>query len=121
MFNKLKRNEVDTSKSLDENFKKTLLEVLEDAISGKFYEVDEEKFGSRKVADKWNEMIKQICNFKKDTTLQINELLQTTTKMDIIKEMISSSNKQTDALHSMSASSEELSASMMRLLICLKL
>ncbi|AQS11296.1 methyl-accepting chemotaxis protein 2 [Clostridium saccharobutylicum] len=111
MFNKLKRNEVDTSKSLDENFKKTLLEVLEDAISGKFYEVDEEKFGSRKVADKWNEMIKQICNFKKDTTLQINELLQTTTKLDIIKEMISSSNKQTDALHSMSASSEELSAS----------
>lgn len=58
MFGKLKRNEVDIFKSLDENLKKMLLEVFDDVIIGKFYEVDEEKFGFCKVVDKWNEMIK---------------------------------------------------------------
>lgn len=111
MFIKSKKTTNYTNHVSTNEFETSLLQLLEDSINEKFYKIDEKVLNSSELAEKWNEMIKVICSSKKETTLQINELLQTTTKMNIIKEMISSSNKQTHSLHSMSTSSEELAAS----------
>lgn len=63
------------------------------------------------MADKWNEMIDTLCMSRRETILDINNVLQMVTRMDSVRDMIKCVNIQTEALHSMSASSEELSAS----------
>lgn len=63
------------------------------------------------VVDKWNEMIDVLCENRREIIFDINDLLHTITKLDSIKDVINSVQKQTEALHSMSASSEEMTAS----------
>ncbi|MFT5875550.1 MAG: methyl-accepting chemotaxis protein [Clostridium sp.] len=56
-------------------------------------------------------MINKLCDSRRKTILDVNSVLQIVTRMDSVRDMIKSVNTQTVALHSMSASSEELSAS----------
>lgn len=65
----------------------------------------------KEVADKWNEMITWICEERKNSILNINNIMDLIIRMDSVRDMIKSINTQTDALHSMSANVEELSSS----------
>ena len=56
-------------------------------------------------------MLDLFCDDRKKILLDMNQLLQTMTKMDFIRDMIKSVNKQADAFHTMAEGSEELAAS----------
>jgi methyl-accepting chemotaxis protein len=91
--------------------KDILIKVFCDVIEGKSTKLTSDDTECDDVVDKWNEMINTLCESRRKTILDVNDVLQMVTKMDSVRDMIKSVNTQTDALHSMSASSEELSAS----------
>lgn len=91
--------------------KDILIKVFSDIIEGKKTEVSVSDLKSIDVVDKFNEMIKIFCDFKRKAVLDVNDVLQMVTKMDAVRDMIKSVEMQTEALHSMSSNSEQLSAS----------
>lgn len=91
--------------------KDILIKLFSDVIEGKVSKLTADDTECSEVVAKWNEMVTLLCENRKKTILDVNTLLQTVTKMDYIRTMIQKVNTQTDALHSMSANSEELSAS----------
>ncbi|MDF2614511.1 MAG: methyl-accepting chemotaxis protein signaling domain protein [Clostridia bacterium] len=107
---KLRRQTTATVNS-DYIHKDILLRVISDATEGKTTRLTTADTECKDLIEKWNEMISTLCDSRKNTIMQVNDLLRTVTKMDSVRDMIKSVNKQTEALNSMSASSEELSAS----------
>ncbi|MCJ7689133.1 MAG: methyl-accepting chemotaxis protein, partial [Clostridiaceae bacterium] len=91
--------------------KDILIKVFNDFIQGKPVKLDASGIESKEVVDKWNEVINTLSDSRRKTILDVNSVLQIVTRMDSIRDMIKSVNTQTESLHSMSASSEELSAS----------
>ncbi|MFL0246426.1 methyl-accepting chemotaxis protein [Candidatus Clostridium stratigraminis] len=91
--------------------KELLIKAFTEIIEGKTIKVNIEELGSKDVADKCNELISVLCESRRKSILEINEILRMVTRMDSVRDMIKSVDTQTEALHSMSASSEELTAS----------
>lgn len=91
--------------------KDILIKVFTDVIQGKATKLTAEDIECSDVVQKWNEMIDALCESRRKTIMEVNDVLQMVIKMDSVRDMIKSVNVQTEALHSMSASSEELSAS----------
>lgn len=91
--------------------KDILIKLFSDVIEGNVSTLTADDTECSEVIAKWNEMVTLLCESRKKTILDVNALLQTVTKMDYVRTMIQNVNTQTDALHSMSANSEELSAS----------
>jgi methyl-accepting chemotaxis protein len=98
-------------KDSDYIHKDVLIKILSDVIEGKAEKIDMDVIPCESVVDKWNEMIDVLCENRRKIIFDINDLLHTITKLDSIKDVINSVQKQTEALHSMSASSEEMTAS----------
>ena len=110
IFKKTKFNGEKNEKS-EYVHKDVLIRVVNDVIQGKVTKLTYEDTGCRELVDKWNEMINSLCVDKRQAIIEINDLLQMTTRMDSVRDMIKSVNKQTESLHSMSGNSEELLAS----------
>jgi len=91
--------------------KDVLIKMFSDVIEGKTAKINTDIIQCESVVDKWNQMIDVLCESRRKTIFDINDLLHMMTKMDSIKDMINSVHKQTESLHSMSASSEEMTAS----------
>ena len=92
--------------------KDILINILSDIIEGKMTKIDTNIIDDKSVVDKWNQKIDVLCANRRKNIMDINDLLQMVTKLDSIKDMISSVHQQTKALHSMSAHSEQMSASL---------
>lgn len=106
-----KSNPKVTKNSLGYIHKDILIKMFSDIIQGKATKLTTAEVGCSDVAEKWNEMISTLCESRRTSVLDVNNVLQMVTTMDSIRDMIKSVNTQTEALHSMSASSEELSVS----------
>lgn len=88
--------------------KDILINVFNDVIKNKPTKLTYDDTKCNDVVDKWNEMIKGLCESRRNVILDINDVLEIVTRMDSVRGMIKSVNTQTTALHSMSSSSEEL-------------
>ncbi len=91
--------------------KDILIDILSDVIEGKIVKIGTDTIECEDVVHKWNQMIDVICESRRRTILDVNDLLQRITGMDSIKDMINSVHEQTEALHSMRVSSEEMASS----------
>lgn len=111
--NYFKKSKNDTNKIYNQEVinKNNLIKVITDIIEGKSVRVSDSEIGCIEVTNKLNEMLELICGNRRKTTLDVNAVLQTVIRMDSVKDILNSVNKQTESLHSMSASSEELGAS----------
>src|SRR5690606_22176952 len=86
--------------------KDVLINIISDVLEGKTVKLDTNTVKCEEVVEKWNQMMDMICEDRRKTIFDINDLLYTITRMDSIKDMLNSVHQQTEALHSMSASSE---------------
>lgn len=114
MFGKLfsKQRKLKSSKGMqDAVSKEKLLKLISSILEGNCGFINEDEIGCKEITEKWNQMLKMLCENRKKTLLDINSLLQTVIRMDSIKDMVNSVSKQTDSLHTMAANSEELTAS----------
>lgn len=91
--------------------KDVLINIISDVLEGKTVKLDTNTVKCEEVVEKWNQMMDMICEDRRKTIFDINDLLYTITRMDSIKDMLNSVHQQTEALHSMSASSEQMTAS----------
>jgi methyl-accepting chemotaxis protein len=114
MFKKfLQKSNSSTNKNINNEYihKDTLIKIFSDFIQGKTTQLTANDVGCSDAADKWNELINTLCESRRKTVLDVNDVVQTVTRMDSVRNMIKNVNVQTEALHSMSAGSEELTAS----------
>jgi methyl-accepting chemotaxis protein len=91
--------------------KKNLLQAIKNVQEGKTAYLDETYLGCEEVAREWNAMLDSICVEKSIAVLGVNNLLGEVTKMDFIKHMIDDVRRQSQAMNSIAASSEEMAAS----------
>jgi methyl-accepting chemotaxis protein len=91
--------------------KDVLIDIFSSVIQGKARKLSANELECNGVEEKWNEMISVICDDKRKTILEVNDILQIVTRMDAVKDMINSVNTQTESLHFMSSGSEQLSSS----------
>lgn len=91
--------------------KDVLIKIFSDIIEGKMTKLDDHAIECEGVVDKWNQLVDTLIAERRKAILELNELLQMVARMDSIKDMITSVHQQTEALHSMSANSEEMAAS----------
>lgn len=106
-----KKIKADGSKGSEYIHKDILLRVFSDLIEGKATKLNSSDTLCNEVIEKWNEMLDVLKDTGRSTILDINTVLQNITRMDSLRDMQKSVITQTEDLHSMSASSEELSAS----------
>ncbi|MFA5523081.1 MAG: methyl-accepting chemotaxis protein [Tissierellales bacterium] len=110
-LNKNKEKPLRRDLSLDKLNKDTILLAMAKFIDGKPSYLTEEDVGSIEIAQKWNELIDHIVAEKKQTTMDVNRIVEEITRMDSMRDMIKSADLQRDSLHTMVANSEELTAS----------
>lgn len=94
----------------DETHKK-LLPLLEDLKHGKKVYADKDTLGSVEVSEAWNQMVDTVFADRDKSILSVNSMLGFITEMTYVKDMINEVRAQNEALHTMAASSEEMSAS----------
>jgi methyl-accepting chemotaxis protein len=109
LFNgkKTPKEERDIDKKLREN----LIEIMTRALEDNLTYINESELEDEELRTLWNKVVEKFYRNKNSTVVDINNLLERVTKLDSIKEMIGSVNKQTEALHTMAASSQELAQS----------
>lgn len=91
--------------------KESLIKAISNVIDGKVSHINEEDLGCKEIAALWNKMLDSICQDKKKSTFQANNILRFVTEMDFVKEMIDDVRIQSRTFHNIAASSEEMSAS----------
>lgn len=91
--------------------KKKLVEAIKSIREGKAVYLDETALDCAEIAHEWNTMVDMICTERRNTVLGVNNLLAEVTKMDFIKNMIGGVRQQSQSMHSIAASSEEMAAS----------
>ncbi|AWI05420.1 methyl-accepting chemotaxis protein [Clostridium drakei] len=115
MFKKLLKNteerKYEGSSNAEYIQKDLLINLFNDLIQGKPRKLTLEDVNCGDIVDKWNEVIDTLCSTRRKSVLEVNDLLQRVTRMDSVRDIIKSVDTQTEALHSMSANSEELAAS----------
>ncbi|OBR94660.1 MULTISPECIES: methyl-accepting chemotaxis protein [Clostridium] len=114
MFDKLLKK-TDTKEdqyvSSDYIHKDILVKLFSDAAQGKMTKLSLRDVKCSDVVEKWNEVIDVMCESRKKSILETNDVLQMVIRMDSIRDIIKSVDIQTEHLHSMSQNSEELEAS----------
>ncbi|MGE5631910.1 MAG: methyl-accepting chemotaxis protein [Caulobacteraceae bacterium] len=88
-----------------------LFHLFSETEAGKFVLADKSKLGDETLAAAWNKMADTLHLEKKNKMLEVNKILGYITEMTYVKDMISEARVQNDAAHSITASSEEMSAS----------
>lgn len=115
MFKKLLKNTEERKYEHSSNSeyiqKDILINLFNDLIQGNPRKLTLEDVDCGDIIDKWNEVIDTLCGSRRKSVLEVNDLLQSVTRMDSVRDIIKSVDTQTEALHSMSANSEELAAS----------
>ena len=108
-FDKMKTVE----KAKEDNFKlkENLIKVLTRILEDDFSYVNEYELGDAELTILWNEVIEKFYKNRNSNISDINNLLESVTRLDSINEMIGSTNRQTENLHTMAESSQELAGS----------
>lgn len=88
-----------------------LFHLFSETEAGSFVQADRSKLGNEELAAAWNKMLDALYLEKKNKMLEVNNILRYITEMTYVKDMISEARVQNDAAHSITASSEEMSAS----------
>ncbi|MTI57449.1 MAG: chemotaxis protein [Geosporobacter ferrireducens] len=88
-----------------------LLYLFKELEAGKIVLADKSKFKNEALATVWNDMVNSIYLEKKNKMLEVNKILGYITEMTYVKDMINEARAQNDAIHMITASSEEMSAS----------
>lgn len=107
---KKQRKTKETNKELELN-KEGILSIIDGLIRNDKHLVDESETGDKDISQAFNDLIDKRAQEKRQTTLSVNQLLSEMTKIDCAREMMKSVENQTDSLHTMVSSSQELSAS----------
>lgn len=88
-----------------------MLRLIEELRQGKKAYVDKNVLGSEELAAAWNGMLDAVFEERRKCILSVNDMLGFMTEMTYVKDMIKEVRAQNEALHTMAASSEEMSAS----------
>ncbi|HYF81664.1 MAG TPA: methyl-accepting chemotaxis protein [Clostridia bacterium] len=88
-----------------------MLPLIEGLKQGKKLYAEENVLGSGEISDAWNKMVDTVFADKSKSILAVNNMLGFITDMTYVKDMVNEVRAQNEALHTMSASSEEMSAS----------
>lgn len=91
--------------------KDVLIQLFKGFQNGQANAVTAEAIGCPEVAAAWQDLIAAEEQYRAKTILEINQILESVTRMDMVRDMIKNVGRQTDSLHQMSSNSEELSAS----------
>lgn len=114
MFGLRKKNMFeDVGRKTDEGkiCKENIIEAIKGIRAGRAAYLDETTLGCKEVAQEWNAMVDMLCSERKNTVLGVNSLLGEVTKMDIVKSMVNGVRRQSESMHAIAASSEEMAAS----------
>lgn len=98
----------------NENLNYVNYEHLVNAIDNIFkdnYSYVTEEIGSKEVAEKWNRLLDKLNEENTNMVLDMNKMLGVISKMDSVKLMISSIDKETKALNDMVKNSDNLNMS----------
>lgn len=90
---------------------KSIIEAIKAIRAGKAVYLDETMLEHKNVAREWNAMVDMLCTERNNTVRAVNNLLGEITKMDIVKSMLGGVRQQSESMHSIAASSEEMAAS----------
>lgn len=88
-----------------------LINAIENIFHENYSYVSEEEMGSKELTDKWNKLLNMLTQENRSMILSMNEMLGSISKMDSVKLMINSIDKQTDSLNDMVKNGENLNAS----------
>jgi methyl-accepting chemotaxis protein len=88
-----------------------ILPLIEGLRQGRRAYADAAALGSQELAAAWNDMVDVLHEEKRNGVLSVNNMLGYMTEMTYVKDMINEVRAQNEALHTMAASSEEMSAS----------
>lgn len=110
-FKKLSKEDKLDPMSRQNLSKDLVLKMLNQLTEGNLDYLEENEIGDKEISSAFNTLVDQLSREKKDTTLNVNELLNEITRMNCMRSMIKSVTNQTDSLNTMVSSSEELSAS----------
>lgn len=88
-----------------------MLQLIEGLRQGKKSYADKNTAGSEELAAAWNGMVDAVYEERRKCILSVNNMLGYMTDMTYVKNMINEVRAQNDALNTMAASSEEMSAS----------
>ncbi len=88
-----------------------LLTLIQDMTQGKRTYAGKDALGDEEASEAWNAMVDSIMEEKRKCVLSVNGMLGYMTDMTYVKDMISQVRAQNEALHTMAASGEEMSAS----------
>lgn len=88
-----------------------ILPLIEGLRQGRRAYADAAALGSEELAAAWNGMVDALSEEKRNSILSVNNMLGYMTEMTYVKDMINEVKAQNEALHTMAASSEEMSAS----------
>lgn len=88
-----------------------MLPLIEALKKGNKLYAEKNALGSEELSDAWNKMVDVVFADKSKCILSVNNILGVMTDMTYVKDMVSEVRVQNEALHTMAASSEEMSAS----------
>lgn len=108
---KSQRERKDSSSGLQNNAAQELIRLLKDLETGKKVHAGSAALGSDELAAAVNSMVDAIYEEKRKYILGVNNMLGYITGMTYVKDMINEVRTQNDALHTITASSQEMSAS----------
>jgi methyl-accepting chemotaxis protein len=91
--------------------RQSLVDAIRSVRAGKAAYLDERAPGCGEIAREWNAMLDAVCGEKRRTVAGVNSLLGEVTKMDFVKQMLDEVRRQSQAMHSIAAGSEEMAAS----------
>ncbi len=112
MFKRLKELKRDNSNIEKANINlQELFRLFSETEAGKFVLADKSKLGDETLAAAWDKIANALYLEKKNKMLEVNQILGYITEMTYVKDMVSEAKVQNDAAHSITASSEEMSAS----------
>ncbi len=94
----------------DEDLVQAFIQLLGELGEGRRPSGSQLPTESEELIRAWNKMVGRLCEKERENTLAINSMLGFITEMTYVKSMIEEVRKQNDALHAITASSEEMSA-----------
>ena len=105
----LKRNKeiIDSNKINNE----VLIKAMEKLGKGEFEYLKASELGCEEICKSWNNLVDSVKLERSDNVKNLNSLLEEMTKLDFVRNIIKSTNTQTDHLHTMVESSKELTGS----------
>lgn len=109
-FNKRQINK-ESGESANYIKNENLMIAIENLLNGNYSYVTKEEMGNKEVAEKWNNLLDKLNQENINAVLDMNEMLSTISKMDSVRLMVKSIDKETEALNNMVKNSDNLNSS----------